>query len=119
MKLVLLVCSLLIVAYTPAQSGDLGSPYISSGMGWESSDCSRPMQPSFYVTDADDFNNAVDEFNNYVQDVKQFISCVENEADDDAQAVVQAIESGRDDEVSDVSSEVDDARSSLEMQRPY
>lgn len=108
-----------VVSGAPAWTGDLGSRNVRRSMGWESSNCFRPSEPYFYVSDADSFNLAVDEFNNYVEEMRQFITCVNDEAADDANTVVRAIEDGRDEEVSNATSEVENVKASLESQRPY
>ena len=99
-------------------AGSIGYTSISSYMDWEP-DCYKPSTPSFYVSDRDSFNWAVDEYNNYVSEVERYINCIKGEAEDDISALSQAVSNGFDDKRSEILSELDSAKSDLEMQRSY
>jgi len=103
---------------TAAMAGEFGSRSIRRSMGWEPSYCTKPYEPSFYVTDVDDFNRAVGVFNRYVQDMKSYVACVGSEADEDSRTTSRAIEEGRDEAIDEAVGEVDSLRSRLELQRP-
>lgn len=108
---------ILILFYTiPAFAGSIEMSSIGPFSSWES-DCSKPYAPSFFVTDTDSYNYAVDEFNSYLTDVEYYIQCVQNEASDDARALANAIEKGTQNAIDEVSSELDMARSNLQMSK--
>lgn len=72
-----------------AQAGDISTGIFSK---WSPSGCYKPMPPSYFVTDAASYNMAIDEYNRYIQEMKDYLSCLENEAQQDlaeAQRVVQ------------------------------
>ncbi len=99
-------------------AGSLGYTNVSSYMNWEP-DCTKPSQPSFYVSSRSDYNYAVDEFNNYVAEVRSYLDCLSSEAESDSRTVVRAISNGAEENRSEVISEVESAKNDLQMQRPY
>lgn len=107
---------LLLLFAVPAYAGTFGYQSVGSYVDWAPG-CSKPSEPSFYISDRDSFNVAVDEFNAYIWEAESYIECIKREAESDAQNLHNAVESGAREAISNISSEVDAVRSSLERQR--
>lgn len=116
----IIVMSIFVVCVLVGQvaAGTIGYKQITRYMDWEPS-CYKPSQPSFYVSDVDSFNWAVEEYNSYVSEVESYITCMESEADADIRTLSQAVSNGYDEKRSEVLNELDSANSDLEMQRSF
>lgn len=109
---------LLLLCAVPAHAGSIGVTTISSYMDWES-DCSKPYQPSFYISDTSSYNYAVDDFNDYVSNVDSYIQCIKSEALSDSRVVIQAIENAADQTINEAINEVDRVKNDLQMQKAF
>jgi hypothetical protein len=114
-SLVIFACS---ISAAQATAGSLGYSPINPYMDWEP-DCYKPTPPSFYVSDIDSFNWAVQEYNSYLSEVETYIACIQSEAEADISASSQAISNGYDEKRSQILNELDSANSDLEMQRSF
>ena len=113
--------SLIGTARAGELEGGIGGCDLSSLIGsctWKPSSCHQPIPPSSFVVDRNSFNMAVDEFNDYVEQVNAYKQCMINEAKSDISKVPDIIVQSVQDASRKVDSDVQDARSSLEMQRP-
>lgn len=109
---VCLALSVCVFCFNEAQAGSIGYTGITSYMDWDA-DCSKPYEPSFYEYD----QYAVDEFNRYVADVKNYIECIQNEAESDLNTLREAIVDSLDDQQSEAIQGVERLRNNLEMMR--
>jgi hypothetical protein len=112
-----MILAMVLIA-TPTFGGELSRRDIRRSTEWEPSGCNKPSEPSFYVSDVDSFNQAVDEFNNYRTEVETYIQCIDSEASDDFQTLKRVLEDSLSNRVSQSRSELDSVKSSLERQRP-
>lgn len=117
MRFALWALMLCLVLSTESAAGELGWGSISWSSDWNSTDCSRPSKPSFYVYDVDSYNRAVREYNSYVAQADAYLSCVQNEAESDLVTFRQILENSLSNISSDVSGEVQRAKSDLEFHR--
>ena len=99
-----------------AVAGSIGYTQISSYMDWEP-DCYKPDPPSFFVSDADSYNWAVDEYNSYVSEVQSYVDCLQSEGESDIRTLSNAIANGVDEKRSEASSDLDGAKSDLLLQK--
>ena len=113
-----IVLILLMLAPGHAIGGSIGYTQISSYMDWEP-DCSKPWEPSFYAHDLHSYNMAVDSFNSYLAEVESYILCIQSEGEDDLRTIANAISNSLDELRSEISYEVDAARSNLETQKLF
>lgn len=105
-----------VFASTQALGGSIGFTQISPFMDWEP-DCNLPYQPSFYVSDADSFNYAVEEFNIYVTEVENYVRCLRTEGETDLELLADAIAETIQQKRRHAVNSLDTARSDLEFQR--
>ena len=77
--LIVVLSGLVLGGLVSVNAGSLGYRSVSAYMDWDP-DCSKPSQPSFFVTDVDCYNYAVSQFNGYLSEVQLYISCISNEA---------------------------------------
>ncbi|MEZ6852117.1 hypothetical protein [Halodesulfovibrio aestuarii] len=109
---------LLLLLSVPAHAGSIGYTTVSPYMDW-TSDCSKPYEPSFIISDVSSYNYAVDEFNSYVSEVENYIQCIKSEAQSDSKTIIQAIENAAKSEIDEAINAVESAQSSLEMQKAF
>jgi len=84
-------------------------------MDWEP-DCYKPSPPSFFVSDVDSYNMAVNEFNSYVSEAQTYSDCLLTEGEADLRMLKKIISNGVDEKRSEIRSDVDNAKSDLELQ---
>ena len=120
-----IVVASFFLASTQAEAGKLECMFsceiglFGTGIEWESTDCHKPYQPSFFVIDTNSFNRAVDEFNDYVGNVQRYIDCLVSEANQDLRQLPNIISEGVESAESEVLSEVEAVRSDLETSRMF
>ena len=100
-----------------ATAGELSRREIRRSTEWEPDSCYKPSQPSFYVHDLDSYNWAVDEFNAYIREVESYFQCIEDEAQGDFTILKRILEDSLDQLRSEAASDVESARSDLEISR--
>jgi len=99
--------------------GDCQLSSFASYCEWEPSDCTKPPPPSFFVTDAESYNEAVEEFNSYLANVQAYERCVTDEAEQDIKTNAPSmIADGAKKQIDDASQEVQRTRNDLESMRP-
>ena len=106
----------LLLFAVPAYAGSVGYQAVGSYVDW-TPDCSKPSEPTFFISDRASFNIAVDEFNSYIWEAESYIECIKREAESDARNLHNAVEDGARNAISNISDEVDFVRSTLERQR--
>ena len=116
--LIVVLSGLVLGGLVSVNAGSLGYRSVSAYMDWEP-DCSKPSQPSFFVTDVDSYNYAVSQFNGYLSEVQLYIGCIGNEAEHDADTMARAIQNGLEEKRTEIVSELDDAKSDLTNQRLF
>ena len=100
-------------------AGSIGFTQINYFMTWEP-DCTEPSAPFIsFTNDVDSYNRAVDRFNDYVTDVDSYLSCVQSEADQDIRMLSNAVVRSAEKKQTDVISDLNRARSSLQRQKSY
>ena len=109
---------LVVFVVGQAFAGSIGYKQIGRYMDWEP-DCYKPSPPSFYVSDVDSFNMAVDEYNYYVNEVENYLACLQSEAESDISIIKKAILNGMDEKRSEIIADVESSKSDLEMQRSF
>ena len=116
----LFLISIFVISILAGQvaAGSIGYKQIRRYMDWEP-DCYKPSSPSFFVSDIDSFNWAVNEYNSYLSEVENYINCIKGEAEADIKTLSRAVSSGFDEKRSQILSELDSAKSDLDMQRSF
>jgi hypothetical protein len=108
----------MVLTTTSAFGGELSGRDIRRSAEWEPTNCNKPSEPRFYVSDVDSFNQAVDEFNSYAGDVQAYMKCIDSEASDDFSTLKRVLEDSLSNQISKSKSDLEAAKSSLELQRP-
>lgn len=90
----------------------------SSSVKWKPTGCFKPSPPMIFVSNAAEYNIAVDEFNMWLSRMKAHLSCVSSEAKRDIENAGKVIVDGANQETEEANSEISRARSNLLMQRP-
>lgn len=106
MRMIILNIFALVMLSSVAYAGSYGMQNISPFTDWESSDCSMPYTPSFFVTDTQSYNMAVDKYNSYLQQIESYLECIQHEGENDAKSIIRAIDEGisraKDDAINDL-----------------
>lgn len=97
-----------------AVAGEFSVKAISPSLIWTPSDCPMPRKRHFHVEDVNSYNAAVEEYNNYLHQVRTYRSCINDEAQKDAEAAAAAIAKGLEQANDKARRELDSARSGLE-----
>jgi len=115
----LLAVLVMVCVFVPSLNfaGELSRRSIRRSTEWESTDCYRPQQPSFYVYDIDSYNWAVREYNDYVSEMKDYISCVIDEANGDLDTLQKIIQNSISEQINEVEQEIEAAINDLEYSR--
>ena len=119
------VIALTALLVTNAGAGELECGFggcdldgIFPSIEWKPSGCSKPSKPFFYVSDTTSFNFAVDEYNSYVNGMQTYLNCIVSEAESDIRKIPIIINEGVSKARSEALSEVQGAKSDLEISRP-
>ena len=90
------------------------------GVEWKpsSSRCYKPSAPFLFVSNARDYNNAVQSFNQWIEEMNTYLSCVQNEAADDLKKMPDIFVQGLKKVQRETSDEITRARTNLQLQRP-
>ncbi len=92
---------------------------IALSVDWKPNGCYKPSPPLIlYVSNARDYNEAVDTFNRWISEVDSYLVCVRNEARRDIEKVPEIILEGVKKAQRDMASEVSSQRTSLQLMRP-
>lgn len=103
--------------YTPCHAGDYGLSSVSAFSDWEPTDCFKPYPPSFYISDTNSYNIAVDEYNNYIAEVENYLLCIQNEGQRDMQTMLESVKEGVKSAENDILNEVRRVKNDLESHR--
>lgn len=87
---------------------------LSPSLTWKPTECLKPRKLFFHIYDIDSYNAAVEEYNHYINEVRTYRSCMNDEAQRDAEAATNAIASGLEQVNSQTRIDLDSARSKLE-----
>jgi hypothetical protein len=108
----------IVLTITPAFSGELSQREVRRSTEWEPSDCDKPNEPNFYVSDVESFNQAVERYNSYATDAETYVRCINSEASDDFRTLKGVFEDSVSNLISQSRNELDSVKSRLESQRP-
>lgn len=116
-KTIYIILAILILP-SSSHAGDYGLSSIDNFTEWHS-DCYKPSPPSFFVSDIDSYNMAVDDFNRYVSEVKSYLECIRSEGDSDSEMLLKAVHDGVTNEENEIIDEVRDAKRELLMNNEF
>lgn len=110
---------LFVLFNSPCYAGNYGMYPVTSITDWKSSNCQEPSAPSFYVTDTQSYNNAVDKYNDYVTQVDDFLMCMEREANQDISTLTSNVRNSVYSKKSEMKNEAQRTKYSLDLYDRY
>ena len=97
-----------------ALAGEFSVRTLGASLSWKPTQCAMPPRVFFHVTDIDSYNAAVEEYNQYLLSVRTYRSCINEEAQKDAETAARSISSGLDQANEQINQGLNSARSELE-----